>query len=180
MGRDSTRMQNQPARVDSGSRVSDRDLEHDIGSEREGFGGGSPPSGEMSRNEESADGFGDRVGRRAKQVFSPRVFIGALLVTVTGLIVGSMFVPLPGAGLLGVFVATFLVGLAREERRYLEAALAGGITVGVSVLVDLVVLAFIGGLGVSLALLGGLVGGVIGLAGAYFGRDLRDGLTRDI
>ena len=127
-----------------------------------------------------ADGLRKRTAERATRVFSPRVFIAALLVTVAGLFAASTFVPLPGAGLLGVFVGAFLLGLAIHERRYVETALAGGIAAAVSTLLDFAVVAFLGGFGVSLAVIAGGLGAVVGVAGAYFGRDLRNGLTKEI
>jgi hypothetical protein len=125
-------------------------------------------------------GVRDRVGTRAKRLFSPRAFVAALLVTAGGLVAGNTLLPLPGAGLVGVFAATFLFGLAVSEPRYGETAVAGGLAVAASTFLDFAFVAFLGGVGVSLALLGGGVGALAGAAGNYFGRDLRDGLTRDI
>lgn len=125
-------------------------------------------------------GFRARTAGRAKRIFSPRLFLAALLITAGGLFAASTFIPLPGAGLLGVFVGTFLFGLAIDERRYVETALAGAIAAAASTLLDFAVVAFLGGFGVSLAALAGGLGAVVGVAGAYFGRDLREGLTRDI
>lgn len=125
-------------------------------------------------------GFRDRAAERAGSLFSPRLFIAALLVTVAGLFAASTLIPLPGAGLLGVFASAFLFGLAVEDRRYAEVALAGAVTAAGSTLLDFAVVAFLGGLGVSLAALAGGLGAVVGAVGVYFGRDLRDGLTRDL
>ena len=125
-------------------------------------------------------GLASRMGDRARRLFSPRAFLLALVLAVGGLLAANAVVPLPGAGLLGVFGATFLFGLAVEDRRYAETATAGGIAVGASVLLDLAVVAFLGGFGPSLALLAGAVGAAVAAVGTYFGRDLRDGLTRDL
>ena len=125
-------------------------------------------------------GLASRIGDRSRSLFSPRAFLLALVLAVGGLLAANAVVPLPGAGLLGVFVATFLFGLAVEDRRYAETATAGGIAVGASVLLDLAVVAFLGGFGPSLALLAGAVGAAVATVGTYFGRDLRDGLTRDL
>ncbi len=127
-----------------------------------------------------SNGLRSRASTRAKALFSPRSFLAALLLSVGGLFAASTLVPLPGAGLLGVFLATFLFGLVAEERRYAETALAGGIAAASSTLLDFAVVAFLGGFGVSLAVLAGVLGAVVGGVGAYFGRDLRDGLTREI
>ena len=125
-------------------------------------------------------GLASRIGDRARRLFSPRAFLLALVLAVGGLLAANAVVPLPGAGLLGVFVATFAFGLAVEDRRYAETATAGGVAVGASVLLDLAVVAFLGGFGPSLALLAGAVGAAVAAIGTYFGRDLRDGLTRDL
>lgn len=134
----------------------------------------------QSETNAQTGGFRSRVSARTKQLFSPRLFIAALLITAGGLFAASTFIPLPGAGLLGIFVATFLFGLAVADRRYLETALAGGVVAASSTLLDVAVIAVFGGFGVSLALVSGALGAVIGGLGTYFGRDLRDGLTRDI
>lgn len=141
------------------------------------IGDGATESAETNAR---TDGLRDRASTRAKRLFSPRLFVAALLLTVGGLFAVSTLVPLPGAGLLGVFAATFLFGLAVEERRYAETALAGGIAAAASTLLDFAVVAFLGGFGVSIAVLAGVLGAVVGGLGTYFGRDLREGLTRDI
>ena len=118
--------------------------------------------------------------RRAKRLFSPRAFVAALLFSVGGLVAVGAVVPLPGAGLLGIFVATFLFGLVSEHRRYLEATVAGGLAFAASALVGYVVIAALGGVGPPLAAVAAGVGALVGAVGNYFGRDLRDGLMRDI
>ncbi len=135
---------------------------------------------EETKPDAERDGLRSRVSTRAGELFSPRSFLAALLLSVGGLFAASTFIPIPGAGLLGVFLATFLFGLVVEERRYAETALAGGIAAASSTLLDFAVVAFLGGFGVSLAVLAGALGAVVGGLGTYFGRDLRDGLTRDI
>lgn len=125
-------------------------------------------------------GLGGRVASRATSLFAPRRFLLALGLSVVGLFAANAFVPLPGSGLLGVFLATFLFGLRAEERRYAEASAAGAVTVGASFLLDYAVVVFLGSIGPSLALVGAALGAVVGIAGTYFGRDLRHGLTQDI
>ncbi|QLD86942.1 hypothetical protein HWV23_14800 [Natronomonas halophila] len=131
-------------------------------------------------SETRSSGIRGRVGSRATSVFSPRMFVAAFLLSVFGVFVASTFVPVPGSGLLGVFLATFVFGLVVSERRYVEATAAGGIAMAGSAVFDVAVIAFLGGFGLPLALLGGAAGAVVGLVGNYFGRDLRHGLTRDI
>ncbi|WP_435127829.1 hypothetical protein [Halobaculum sp. D14] len=122
---------------------------------------------------------------------SPVTLRGLLLtfvVAAAGLLVGGA-VPLVG-GLtryVGLFAACFALGLVRSRRAYLETAFAGtlaavsafllgtlsvgGVLVGTNLLADY---------GVPIAGVGVGVGLVLSVAGYYFGRDLRDGLTRDV
>ena len=129
---------------------------------------------------DTANGFRARASERAGELFSPRFFIAALLVSVAGLFATNAFVPLPGAGLLGIFGATFCFGLGVSQRRYAETAVAGSIAAAGGALLDFAVIAFVGGLGVPLVAVMGLLGAVVATLGTYFGRDLRHGLTRDI
>jgi hypothetical protein len=133
-----------------------------------------------SSTEARASGIRGRVGSRARSLFSPRLFVAALLLSAFGVFVGSAFLPIPGSALLGVFLAMFAFGLVVSEGRYAEATLAGGTAVAGSAVLDLAVVAFLGGFGLPLAALGGLLGGAVGAVGNYFGRDLRHGLTRDV
>jgi hypothetical protein len=130
------------------------------------------------RTEVGSNGLRGRVSTRVGRLFSVRLFVAALLLSAGGIFAGNAVLPLPGAGLLGIFVVTFLFGLVVDERRYAETALAGGIAATVSAFLDFALLAFLGSFGVPLAV--GAFGVIIGALGNYFGRDLRDGLTRDI
>ncbi|WP_336135537.1 hypothetical protein [Natronomonas amylolytica] len=162
MSRDRTRTRDR-----SGSDVeSDIGLDEDLDAE--------------SSAETQPSGIRGRVGSRANSLFSPRLFVAALLLSAFGVFLGSAFLPIPGSGLLGVFLATFGFGLIVSERRYAEAILAGAIAMAGSAVLDVAVVAFLGGFGLPLAALGGLLGGAVGAVGNYFGRDLRDGLTRDV
>lgn len=157
----------------SGSADGEFDAEFEIGDD-------APATSASSETETESGSLRGRVSSRAGRLFAPRQFLLALLLTVGGLFAANTLVPLPGAGLLGVFAATFLFGVAIKERRYAETILAGGIAAGLSTLLDFAVVAFLGGFGVSLAVLAGALGAVVGGLGTYFGRDLRDGLTRDL
>ena len=128
----------------------------------------------------SEEGLVGRVRARADRVFAPRPFLVALVGSVVGLAVGTAVVPLPGAGLLGVFLAAFVFGLLRARRRYLEATLAGGLTVGAAALLGYGVVGVLAGVGLPVGAVMGGVGAIVGAAGHYFGRDLRDGLTREL
>lgn len=138
------------------------------------------PDAESTTAESQSSGIRGRVGSRAKSLFSPRLFLAALLLSAVGVFATGTFLPIPGSGLLGVFLATFLFGLVVSESRYAEATVAGGVVAAGSFFLDFAVVAFLGGFGLPLAALGGLLGAAIGAVGNYFGRDLRHGLTRDI
>lgn len=168
MSRDRTRTTDRSGSPTDGDPVTD----FDVGLDEE-----VDASDDRSR---TRSGLRGRAATRAKSLFAPKRFLLALALSVVGLLGASAVVPLPGSGLLGVFLATFLFGLLLEERRYAEATAAGAVTVGASFLFDFAVVAVLGGLGPSLALVGAALGGVVGLAGTYFGRDLRNGLTQDI
>jgi phage-related tail protein len=116
----------------------------------------------------------------AGRLFSPRAFLAALAVTGTGLVAGDAVVPLPAAGMLGVFLATFLFGLLRARRHYAESLVAAGTVVAASTLVGYAVVAAFGGVGVPLVVVAGSAGALVGAVGHYFGRDLREGLTREL
>lgn len=137
--------------------------------------------------ESSDDGGGTgRFGRlrnRTGSLFSPRHFLLALALTVGGLLVGGLVPLIPGVGLLGVAIAGFVVGLISEKRRYLEVGAAGAVAAGLGLVLsslNLVLLAGLRGQAPELAVIGAGAGVVVALLGHYFGRDLRDGLTRDI
>lgn len=146
------------------------------------FDVGVDVAGDASAHGETGESSGlrERLATRTERLFSPRAFLAILLLSVAGLFTAGTFLPLPGSGLLGVFLATFAFGLIASDRRYAEAAVAGGVTVGASAFLDAAVVAFLGGFGVSLALLGGGVGAAVAVVGTYFGRDLRAGLTQEI
>lgn len=123
-----------------------------------------------------------RSGLRARlspgRVFSPRAFLLALVAATVGILLAGAL-PIPLSGLLGVFAAAFLLGLL-GQRGYLETAAAGAGAAGVTVLLDFFVVSLLGGFGVPLALFGAGGGALAGLVGYYFGKDLRDGLTREL
>jgi heme O synthase-like polyprenyltransferase len=117
---------------------------------------------------------------RAERVFSPRAFLVALVLSVIGVALGG-FVPILGAVLrfVGVFGAGFALGAMSKDRHYLEAGLAGALVPGVGTLVNSFALV-LGGVGLPVIVVAVGLGLLAGLAGHYFGRDLRDGLTREI
>ncbi|PSQ07024.1 hypothetical protein BRC97_04980 [Halobacteriales archaeon QS_6_71_20] len=135
---------------------------------------------------------GSRLGRSP---FSARGFLLTVLALVTGLVVGSA-IPLVGSitRYAGLFAAAFALGLARSRRAYLETAMGGAIAAGGAFLLGTLtngsalmganLLAEYGvspaGAGTTLAGVGVSVGALLSVAGLYFGRDLRRGLTQDI
>lgn len=136
---------------------------------------------------ETASGGGDAsrardrgLRRRAARLFSPRAFLLALALAAGGVFLGG-FVPLVGGlgSLAGVFVAGFALGLLSSRRRYLEAAAAGALAAAVGTVLQYFVFSLVGA-GSRLLLVGGVAGLFAALVGHYFGRDLRDGLTRDV
>ncbi|WP_435077424.1 hypothetical protein [Halococcus sp. AFM35] len=118
----------------------------------------------------------ERVGR----FFSVRAFFVALALVAVGVVLGG-FVPVLGAVLryVGVFAATFALGAASERRHYLEAGLAGALVPTIGTLLEYFALT-IAGVGLPVIAIAAGIGLLAGLAGHYFGRDLRDGLTREL
>jgi hypothetical protein len=172
MSRDRTR-----SRERSGEAAEEFDAEFDLGSETGADADGQRPRAET---EDASGGLRARAAERAGTLFAPRIFLAALLVTVAALFATSTVVPLPGAGFAGVFAAAFLFGLVLEERRYAETALSGALAAGGSAFLDFAVVALVGGIGLPLVAVAGGLGAVVAAVGTYFGRDLRDGLTRDV
>ena len=130
--------------------------------------------------DDASGGFRSRAAERAGALFAPRIFIAALLVTVGALFATSTFIPLPGAGLAGVFAAAFLFGAVLKDRRYAETVLSGALAAGGSAVLDFAVVALFGGVGLPLVAVAGGLGAVVAAVGTYFGRDLRKGLTQDL
>lgn len=156
---------------------------------------------EYATEESSADGKSDDAGgrlsgarRRLGRVFSPRAFLVDLVVALVGVGIASSVagvVPLPFlgqiGGLVGLFLAAFLVGALRSRRQYLEVTLAGAVAMGLVVLGGTLTSVFLPvgvsllqEYGVAIVGAGAGTGAVVSLLGHYFGRDLRDGLTRNV
>ena len=120
----------------------------------------------------------------ASGVFSVRTFLAALVLALVGLVVGSL-VPLFGvvARFAGLFLAAFLVGVAVDGRHYAEVALAGALAAGLGFLLSALGTTFlpvVADYGAEIAGVGAATGLLVSLAGHYFGRDLRAGLTQAI
>ncbi|WP_049898674.1 hypothetical protein [Halococcus agarilyticus] len=130
------------------------------------------------------DQGGSRLRERVGQLFSPRAFLVALAFTAVGMALGGI-VPLPLVsdvlGFVGVFVATFALGLVGDRSYYAEAGVASAIVAGGWSAIGSVTLLAVGGLpALAIPVVTAGIGLVAGLAGHYFGRDLRDGLTREL
>ncbi|MFB6170917.1 MAG: hypothetical protein ABEJ23_00160 [Haloarculaceae archaeon] len=129
----------------------------------------------------SAPGRLARLRSRAGRVFSLREFVFSLIAVAVGLAIAGAVIPsfVPLGGLIGVFVATFGLGLV-GRRRYVEVAIAGAAVAGLALFADYLVFSVLGGFGLPLATFGAVAGALVALVGHYFGRDLRTGLTRDL
>ncbi|MFB6080503.1 MAG: hypothetical protein ABEJ81_05860 [Haloferacaceae archaeon] len=108
----------------------------------------------------------------------------AFALALAGVVVGGM-VPLVGAvgRFVGLFLAAFALGLAGSRRRYVESGIAGALAAGLGALLGTLATPFfpaVARYGVAIAGVGAGLGLVVSVAGHYFGRDLRAGLTRDL
>ncbi|RNJ25669.1 hypothetical protein [Halosegnis longus] len=123
-----------------------------------------------------------RVKRRVTPSMTGRSLLLAVVVTVAAsALVGTVpLVPGSVATLVGLGLAGFLLGLVRSAASYLEMAIAGGAAAALSLVSNLLLFSAAGNAGLAVAG-GGVVAGIIsGVVGHYFGRDLRDGLTRSL
>lgn len=145
--------------------------------------GESDPGGETVGSHDD-DSLTSRIGA----VFSLRSFVLSAALIAVG-VVGGGAIPIVGTlgSLGGLFVAAFVVGLVASERRYLETATAGGLIVGASFALSLlstgvlpVGMRFFREYGLAFGGVGVGIGVLLAVAGHYFGRDLRDGLTQEI
>ncbi|RKD93479.1 DUF456 domain-containing protein [Halopiger aswanensis] len=140
------------------------------------FGGSSSATAPAGRRSSLRDRLTPSLS--PSQYFSPKGFLAMLALVGAGLLVGWTVLPVAGR-MIGMFATAFLVGLLASKRRYLEMTAAG---VSVGAVSSLVTHAFFAVAGSAQAVLavGATVGLVASLVGYYFGRDLRDGLARDI
>ncbi len=121
-----------------------------------------------------------RLRSRLGSLFSPRAALLAGASALVGLLVLGAVLPLGSVGsLLGIAAGSFVYGAVSTRRRYLEAAVAGGVVGSGAALLDYLVLT-LAGVGLPIVAVSLVAGGLAGLVGHYFGRDLRDGLTREL
>lgn len=130
--------------------------------------------------DESRGGLRGRVRERAGSVLSVRDLALSLVLVAGGVLLVGGAVGLGTVGdLLGIVAGTFLLGAAGDARRYAVAALAGTLAGGASALLGNLVLSIVG-VGLPVVVVAAAAGGLAGLLGNYLGRDLRDGLTREL
>ncbi|WP_415379724.1 hypothetical protein [Halosimplex sp. TS25] len=162
--------------------ASDGSTSDDAGSSAAGSESASGP-GLLSRLTPSLSRPSLSLPSLAPNVPSVGSFLLALVAVVGGMLAGSA-VPLVGsiAGVAGIFLGAFLLGLASGQRRYFPVAVAGAAAAVISVMSGAFVrFALLSDVGLTqFAAVGATTGILVALLGHYFGRDLRDGLTRDV
>lgn len=113
--------------------------------------------------------------------FAPKAFLALVLAFGAAMLVGTTVVPIVSllGGAFGLFGTAFLTGLVTSRRRYLEVATAGIGVGAVMTLLSSPLAAFLTS-PTTFAAFGAGVGLLTGVLGYYFGRDLRDGLAREV
>lgn len=160
-------------------RTDERDPETEVEDVDRGFDRDHADAGRGSPSSSGSRGVRTRLRERAHRVFSVRAFLVALVLAVVTLLVANAVVPLGGvAGLAGVFAAGFALGLA-GWRRYVEVALAGAAAAAVGAVLSHLVISVLAGIAPA-TILGAGSGLLAAVVGHYLGRDLRDGLTREL
>jgi hypothetical protein len=172
-----------PESPDGGSRASSASSESD-----------ATDAADAPTTADASDDAGGLLSGRG--FFSARAFLVLLVASVLGIVVGGS-VPFVGGitRYVGLLAVAFAAGLVGSRRRYLEAGLAGALAAGLTFVVAALTsllnplgmgflgqagVAGAGRLGLTVAGIGVGTGLLVSLAGYYFGRDLRDGLTRDL
>ncbi|WP_336337815.1 hypothetical protein [Haloarcula brevis] len=132
---------------------------------------------------ESLSGTTDAASQSSESThsyFSLRALLYAFGAVGGGMVLGGLIPLLPFTELLGVLLGGFVYGLFASERRYLELAVAGGVSGGTTAVLSLLPQLAAGLNGTRLFAIAGGVGLVLAVVGHYFGRDLRSGLTKDL
>ncbi|WP_225335064.1 hypothetical protein [Halomicrobium urmianum] len=163
---------------DLGADGSDLGVDQGVGDGDFGLAGG--PDERTADAEARTDaGLTGRAKSRATSLFSPRAFLLALGAALVGVFALGNLVPVvPFTGFVGLFLVMFGGGLVASTPRYLEAGVAGAASGALALAVGSITLTFVtGGLPVAV---GAAVGAAVALVSFYAGRDLRDGLTRDL
>lgn len=160
-------------------------LSEEPSSDRQAVDEGEPAAADATEETNTSGGLRGRVP--SPSLPSPRLprftlrgFGLSLVVCVAGFLAAGVVIPLGGvAGLVGVLVAGFLLGLLGRGY-YLELAVAGAGTAAVGSLLDQLLLAAAADIAAPLTVIGGTAGLLAAVLGCYFGRDLRAGLTRSV
>lgn len=112
------------------------------------------------------------------EYFAPKPFLAFVLLFGFGLFAGGMTIPIAGR-MLGLFGVAFVLGMVTSKRRYLEVGAAGTTVGALSAVSGNLYLAMAGSFQTVVAI--GIAFSLLAcLSGYYFGRDLRDGLFRDV
>lgn len=138
-----------------------------------------PGAAERSPNAAAAGGSG---------LFAPKAFLGILIASFAGAVLGGS---IPVVGLFGRFLGLlavgFAVGLLSGRRRYLEVGIAGAVVSAFLLVLSTMFSLFapfaidlVARYGLAIAGAGAGAGFLASIVGHYFGRDLRDGLTREV
>lgn len=112
------------------------------------------------------------------RALSPRSLLAVALLIGAGLLVGGTVVPVAGR-IAGTLAVTFLLGALTSRRRYLEVAVAAVAVGALGGVFDNVVLT-VGGSARTVVAVGAGTAVATAIVGYYFGRDLRNGLSRDV
>jgi hypothetical protein len=133
-----------------------------------------------SRGRSPAGRVRTRVRDGVRSVATARGLAVALAVVAAGALLAGQVLPAGVVGdLLGVLLGAFLYGIVSGTRRYVEVAVAGVVVGGLAGLLGTPGFS-LASLGVPTAVFGGGAGALAAVAGHYLGRDLRNGLTRDL
>lgn len=111
--------------------------------------------------------------------FSPKAFLALVLALGAAFLLGGTVLPIVGR-YAGIAIVAFLVGLAASKRRYLEMGAAGASVGAIAAVLNYAVIAIAGSSLQTITAVGATAGAGACLISYYFGRDLRDGLVRDL
>ena len=161
-------------------------LDDDLAADERGGDADGDSAGSSAATATADDG--GRIGVDGRW-FSLKSFAVALGAVAVGVFAGGA-IPIIGGtigSIGGVFLAAFLLGVVFSGRRYAELGVAGAAAGAGTAVASVLGVGFLPiGIdylqqwGLALLAVGGGLGLAVALAGHYFGRDLRAGLTADI
>jgi hypothetical protein len=164
--------------VDVDDGVGDVGVGDDSDTEFAEFGTDATTSAETTTDTDTDAATGGIRGR-VDDAFSVTSFAIQLGGALAGAFLLGGALPLgPLSAVVGILAALFGLGLLSTGPRYAEAGLSGALVGVVTTVLTSITLSVVSGGLVPVA--GGVAGGLAALVGHYFGRDLRDGLTRDL